>query len=344
MLVTILLTVLILSGLIIVHELGHFTAARIFKVPINEFAIGMGPKLVSFKSKKNSGTVYSVRALPIGGYVSMVGEDASSDDPNGFSRKPVWQRMIITVAGALMNIVTGFILMLIVVLISDKIGGTTVAEFVKTEAVSTYEQGLRTDDRIISVDGVDVHSAQELSYEVMRSAVEPIDITVMRGGEKITLENVKFPTYTADGIKFGSMDFKVYETPKTFGSVVGQTVSRSLSAVKMIWDSLVDLVSGRYSVEHVSGPVGVTSAVGEAAKSGSTQVLYLAVVIAMNLGVFNLLPLPALDGGRLFFQLIELIRRKPLKPEIEGYIHFAGIVLLMLLMVVITFKDIVNLF
>ena len=340
--VTILITILMLSGLILVHELGHYTAARIFKVPIKEFALGMGPKLFSFKSKKYPDTVYSLRAFPIGGYVSMVGEDATSDDPNGFSNKPVWQRMIITAAGALMNIVTGFVLMLIVVLLTAKLGGTTIAGF--AEEAKTPDFGLCVGDEIVRVDGVPVYVAGDLSYEIMRSGAEPVDITVKRNGEKIELENVEFYTYTEQGIKFGVPDFSVAQENKNLPNVIKHTFARSTSAVKMIWDSLIDLVGGKYSVEHVSGPVGVTSAVGEAAKSGASQVLFLAVVIAMNLGVFNLLPFPALDGGRLLFQLIELVRGKPVKPEVEGYIHFGGIVLLMTFMLVITFKDIINLF
>ncbi len=340
--VTILITVLMLSGLILVHELGHYLAARHFKVPISEFSIGMGPKLFSFGVKKYPSTKYTVRALPIGGYVSMVGEDASSDDPDGFSNKHVWQRMIITAAGAVMNLVTGFVLMLIVVLLTVNLGGTEIAGF--ADGAVTPEFGLRVGDEIVRVGNVPVHVAGDLSYEIMRSGAEPVDITVKRGGEKITLENVEFYTYTEKGIKFGLPDFYVAGESKNLPNILKHTFVRSASAVKMIWDSLIDLVGGKYSVEHVSGPVGVTSAVSEAAKSGASQVLFLAVVIAMNLGVFNLLPLPALDGGRLLFQLIEVIRRKPVKPEFEGYVHLAGIILLMTFMLLITFKDIINLF
>jgi len=331
-----------LSGLILVHELGHYLTARYFKVPIKEFALGMGPKIFWFKTKKHPETVYSLRAFPIGGFVSMVGEDSLSDDPNGLSNKPVWQKMIITAAGAIMNILTGFILMLIVVLLTSKLGGTTIAGF--AEGAVTPEYGLRVGDEIIRVENVPVHVAGDLSYEIMRSGVEPVDITVKRNGEKIKLENVEFVTYTEQGIKFGMPDFYVASEAKNLPNVLKHTLARSASAVKMIWDSLIDLIGGKYSVEHVSGPVGVTSAVGEAAKGGASQVLFLAVVIAMNLGVFNLLPLPALDGGRLIFHLVELIRGKPVKPEFEGYVHFAGIVLLMTFMLAITFKDIINLF
>ncbi len=337
----ILLTVVMISVLALLHELGHFMTARIFRVPVKEFAVGMGPKLFSRRFGK-SGTLYSLRALPIGGFVSMVGEDEESEDENALNNKPVWQRMIITVAGSLMNIITGFAIMLIVVLLSVRIGETTVSGF--AEGAITEKSGLMVGDEILSVDGNSVHVAGELSYEIMRNATRPIDLIVRRGGEVITLEDVHFPTETVEGVKFGVADFFCSPVEKNFPNVMKQTFFRSVSAVKMVWESLVDLIGGRYSVEHVSGPVGVATAVSDAAKSGVSDFLFLTVVVAMNLGVFNLLPIPALDGGRLFFQLVELVRGKPVKPQVEGYIHFVGIVLLMLLMVVVTFKDIINLF
>ena len=302
----------------------------------------MGPKLISKRSKK-SGILYSVRAFPIGGFVSMVGEDEESDDVNALNRKPVWQRMVITVAGAAMNLIIGFILMTIVVITSTSIGGTTILRFAEDNALSE-QSGLMIGDEIIKVDDTRVHIASELAYEIMRNGVEPLDITVRRDGELVEIKDVQFPTIIEQGIQFGMTDFIVLAEEKTVGNVIEQSFYRSVSTVKMIWQSLLDLVTGRYGLEQMSGPVGVTAVVSEAAKSSFTDYLYLVVVITINLGIFNLLPLPALDGGRLIFQIIELIRRRPVKPEFEGYVHFIGIVLLMLLMVVITFKDVMNLF
>lgn len=312
-----------------------------FEITIKEFAIGMGPKLWSKKSRK-SGIIYSVRALPIGGFVSMAGEDEESEDENALNKKPVWQRMVITAAGAVMNLLIGFILMLIVVLGTQNIGGTTVLRFTEDNALSE-QSGLQIGDEVIKVDGARVHIASELAYEIMRNGTEPIDLTVRRNGETLVLTDVRFPTIVSDGIEFGMTDFYVLAEVKTVGTVLEQTFFRSISTVKMIWQSLIDLVTGRYGLEQMSGPVGVTSAVSEAAKSGFTDYLYLVVVITMNLGIFNLLPLPALDGGRLLFQIVELVRRKPINPELEGYVHFVGIVLLMILMVVITFEDVIKL-
>ena len=328
--------------MILVHELGHFLTARLFNTTVNEFAIGMGPKLISKRSKK-SGIVYSVRAFPIGGFVSMVGEDEESDDVNALNRKPVWQRMVITVAGAAMNLIIGFILMTVVVITSTSIGGTTILRFAEDNALSE-QSGLMIGDEIVKVGDTRVHIASELAYEIMRNGVEPLDITVRRDGEIVEIKDVQFPTIIEQGIQFGMTDFIVLAEEKTFANVIEQSFYRSISTVKMIWQSLIDLITGRYGLEQMSGPVGITAVVSEVAKSSFTDYLYLVVVITINLGIFNLLPLPALDGGRLIFQIIELIRRRPVKPEFEGYVHFIGIVLLMLLMVVITFKDVMNLF
>ena len=337
----ILLTIVTLSLLILIHETGHFMMARAFGVTVREFAIGMGPKLISHKSKKN-GIVYSLRAFPIGGFVTMAGEDEDSEDENALNKKPVWKRMVITAAGAVMNIILGIILMLVVVTSSPRICGTTVLRFAENGALSD-KSGLMIGDEILKVENARVHTASELAYEIMRNGTEPLELTVKRNSEKIVLENVTFPTIVSGGIKYGLTDFNTAEEEKTVGNVLEQTYFRSISTIKMIWQGLLDLVTGRYGFDQVSGPVGVTGAVSEAAKSGTINYLYLVVVITMNLGIFNLLPLPALDGGRLLFQIIELIRRKPVKPELEGYVHFVGIILLMLLMVAVTFKDVMNL-
>ncbi|MBO5218568.1 MAG: site-2 protease family protein [Clostridia bacterium] len=339
---TILLTILSLSLLILLHELGHYLTARAFGVSIREFAVGMGPKLLSHRSKK-TGIVYSIRLLPIGGFVSMVGEDEASDEPGALNEKPVWQRMIITAAGAMTNLLVGVLLMSVVILITPNIGGTTVLRFVEEDALSAAS-GLAVGDEIVEVDGTRVRIATELSYEIMRNGVEPVEMVVIRDGARVTLPAVQFPTIVEQGVTFGLPDFQVYALEKTFGNLVEQSFFRSASTVKMIWESLIDLLTGRYGFEQMSGPVGVTTAVSEAAKSGAADFLYLIVVISMNLGIFNLLPLPALDGGRLLFQFVELIRRKPIKPEFEGYVHFVGIVLLMMLMVLITFQDVMKLF
>ncbi len=305
----------------------------------------MGPKLLKKVSPK-TGIMYSLRAFPIGGFVSMEGEDEDSKDENAFRSKPVWQRIIITAAGAAMNIFIGILVMGILVSTMERLPSNVVAMFAAGEdgAVVTEYEGLMLGDRIVSIDGASTHTGTEVSYEIMRRGVEPVDVTVVRDGERIKVRGVEFPTFVEMNTRFGQMNFKVLPEAKNPLTVLKHAYFNSVNTIKMIWESLIDLIRGRYGVESVSGPVGVTKALGEAAKEGGTNLVYLAVVISMNLGVMNLLPLPALDGGRLLFQFIELIRRKPIRAEIEGYVHFAGLVLLMILMVVIAVKDVIGLF
>lgn len=284
-----------------------------------------------------------MRLIPMGGFVSMEGEDEESPDPNAFHKKPVWQRIIITAAGAFMNIVIGMIVMAILVSTQKTLPSNTISQFQDTEEMVSYNAGLRVGDTITAVDGVRVHIANEMLYEIMRRGVEPVDITVDRNGESITFKDIQLPTFVESGVKFGNVDFYVAAEQRTPLVIAKHAFYRSFSTIKMIWESLYDLLRGRYGMEAVSGPVGVTEALGEAAEEGFSDLIYITVVISMNLGIMNLLPLPALDGGRLLFQLIELLRRKPINREVEGMIHFAGLVLLMVLFVVITFKDILGL-
>ncbi len=335
------LAILIFGFLIFIHELGHYTTARAFGVTVNEFAIGMGPKLLSRVSKK-TGIRYSLRLLPFGGFVSMAGEDEESEDENALNKKPVWQRIIITAAGGFMNLVVGFLLLAIVVCSTKNLGSTTVLRFTAENAVSE-QSGLMIGDEILKIGTQPTRISNELSYAIMRQGTETVDVVVRRDGEKVTLR-IDFPKTEIDGMTYGAPDFMVRAERKTVGVVLKHTFYQSISTVRMIWESLFDLVTGKIGVNQVSGPVGVTQAMAQTAKSSLIDLIYLSAVIAVNLGLVNLLPLPALDGGRIFFQLIELIRGKPLKPEVEGYIHFAGLALLMILMVVITLKDVTMLF
>lgn len=331
---------LVFGILIFIHELGHFLAARACGVAIREFAVGMGPKLFSWRSKKYD-TQYALRLFPIGGYVSMVGEDDESEDENAFHRKNVWQKMAIIVAGPLMNILLAIVVMFVMVAGFGSIVSTTVGDF--TEEAISDDCGLQLEDTIIKVNKVRVFTGNELVYEIMHQGDKPVDLTVLRDGERVVLEDVSFPIFSESGASFGEADFKLYAAPKTFGNVIKHGFFRSFSTAKMIWDSLVDMLSGRYGVESVSGPVGITQEIGKAAKAGLSTLLYMCVVISMNLGIFNLLPIPALDGGRLVFRIIEAIRGgKPLKPEWESYIHMVGILVLLALMLLVSCKDVIN--
>ncbi|MBQ0010550.1 MAG: site-2 protease family protein [Ruminococcus sp.] len=339
----VLFAILLFGILIIVHELGHFLTARLFHVTIREFSIGMGPKLVWGQSKK-SGTLYALRALPIGGYVSMLGEDEASDDEGSFSGKPVWQRFLITAAGSFSNLLLGFLIMAFLVFSMEHIYSPTVTSF-GAKATSNAEGGLEVGDTLIRVGPRRVHTANDMIYAIGRYGTEPVDLIVLRNGEKMKLEDVVFPTYTEQGIVFGDRDFNVRGTDRNVFTLLRHTWYQSTMTVRMVYDSLGDLLTGKYGIKEVSGPVGVTQVITETAKSKDfDNLLYLFVVLAINLGIMNLLPFPALDGGRLVFQLWEWITKKPVKPEIEGYIHFAGILILLAFMAIISVKDIIYLF
>lgn len=336
----IIIAILVFGFLIFIHELGHFIFAKKFGVTITEFSLGMGPKILSRKGK--DGVLYALRALPIGGFVAMVGEDEESDDPNSFDKKPAWQRFIIVIAGAVMNLLVGIIIMIILTISTEKFGSTTVAGFMEGSTSNQY--GLCANDEIIEIDGNNVHTANDLRYEIMRNGYKPISVTVIRDGKEIVLENVVFPQMNSQGVAFGSMDFKIFEDPKSFGVVCKNAYYSCTSTVKMIWDSLFDLISGRYGIEAVSGPIGVTGAITDAARSGAYSLFYLVVVISMNLGIFNLLPIPALDGGTLFFTLIEMIFKKRIPKKVENALKIGGFALLMLLVLFVTFNDILGFF
>ncbi|MBR6514233.1 MAG: site-2 protease family protein [Clostridia bacterium] len=326
--------------MILLHELGHYLFARLFKVGIKEFAVGMGPKILSGVSKK-TGIRYSLRLLPIGGFVTMLGEDEVSDSPDALCNKPVLQRIVICAAGSAFNIITGVVLVFAVIMLSPALGSNVIAEF--TENAVSCDYGLVAGDRVVAIGSDRTPTLRNIVYEIGHLGDEAADITVIRDGERKVLEDVRFGQEENDGVSFGVMDFKVKTEEKNILTVIKHSFYTSVLTVKMIWESLIDLITGRYGFDALSGPVGVTTTVGNAAKQGIDSLLYLSSVLAMNLGVFNLLPIPALDGGRLFFQLVELIFRKSIPQRLEGMVHFAGIVLLMILMLIVTYQDIIKL-
>lgn len=336
-----LLTVLVFGVLIFVHELGHFIAARAFKVKVNEFAIGMGPAIFSRKSKR-SGTLYSLRLLPIGGYNSMEGENEESEDDGAFCSKPAWQRMIIVVSGGLMNLLLGIILMLIIVLCMEKYPSTHIHSFYDYESETYVDEyyGLQKDDEIIRINGKKVHIGDEVSYMIFSYGAEPVDVTVKRNGQVKVIENVQFPVGETGGIKYGVRNMRYYAEKKNFGNTVKQAFYGSTNSMVQILDSLKGMVTGKYGFNEISGPIGVGDALGDAAAMGAESFLMLTVLLAMNLGIFNLLPFPALDGGRLVFLIIEAIRRKPVSRNVEAGVHSVGMLLLLGLVFVVAFKDV----
>lgn len=347
-LIYIILAVLMFGVFIFIHEFGHYFFARLFHVSITEFSIGMGKSIIS-KTSAKTGIKYSLGILPIGGYVAMVGENEESDDPNALSKKPAWQRFIIVVAGAAINLIFGVILMLWLVAMTSGKGLYTNEIYGYAESpsyeVTSNQYGLIADDKIIEIGGMRTYNAYDVSYEIMRKGTKPVDVTVLRNNEKVVLEDVVFPTIQADGASFGSMDFIIKSKKATFGGIIAHTIQRSAMTVRMVWESLFDLISGRYGVEAVSGPVGITETIVDATDEAVTtrdysSVLYIAAIICINLGVMNLLPVPALDGGRLVFILFEIIFRRPVPSKKENAVHAAGMYLLLLFMLFITLKDV----
>ncbi|MCR5042041.1 MAG: M50 family metallopeptidase [Clostridia bacterium] len=346
----ILLAILFFAMIITIHEFGHFFTAKLFRIKVNEFSIGMGPAILK---KKKGETQYSLRILPIGGYCAMEGEDGDSEDQNAFGKKAAWKRFIVVAAGAAMNILLGIIFVTVIVCMDDLIPTPQINYFY--ENAYSEAGGLQEKDVILKVNGSRVFTTRDLSYELARDKDAVYDFVVRRDGVKVNVDGVAFQTVeTEDGKTDIVYDFTVVGVKKTFFNVIGSSLKESYSIARIVWKSLFDLVTGRYGLHDLSGPIGtikiIANAASEAASDshqgsiiGLETLINIMAFISINLGVFNLLPIPALDGGRLFFILCEMIRRKPILPKYEKYVHAAGMVLLLLLMAVVSVNDIINL-
>lgn len=437
--------VLLFELIIFSHEFGHFITAKKSGVKVNEFSLGMGPKILSFKRGE---TDYSLRLLPIGGFCSMEGEDEESPEPRAFNNAKIWKRMIIIIAGAVMNIILGFIMMFAYTVQADSYASTTIGGF-NPNSVSA-NCGIEAGDKITELNGYSIWNSRDLQFamatmncknvdgktlqiykqdcaqescavynkildnnkniddstvdklfEILsdgcssinassskedayniykqtgeslyneyykgKKTFEPVnikeedtrlrytsDVKVIRDGEEIEIDDVQFFTYYKDeedrkeGKTSLSFDFYLTEIDKTFGTVIGETVSNTCSMAKMVWTSLVWLVQGRFSFTDLSGPVGIATAVTQVASIGLetsfmdafNNILYVMIMITINLGIFNMLPFPALDGGRFLFLLIEWIFRKPIPRKAEQIVNSIGFALLMVFMLVVTVKDV----
>jgi len=380
MVVRILLGLLVLNLLVMIHEFGHFIVAKINGVKVNEFAIGMGPRLLKWGKGE---TVYSIRVFPVGGFCAMEGEDEGSptpaalggnadrepqetDESRSFAKKKVWQRALIVVAGAAMNLLLGFILLLVYngalteahpaydhVLFPT----TTIARL--EEETSAYQTGLRPGDTIVEVNGRRILMDTDLTMEMQNDADGVLQMVVQRpvgdSIEKVTLEGVQFVLAQDpdSGRQYLKYDFSLLGVERTFWNTITFSAKQEVSIATIVWRTLIDMVQGDYGLNDLSGPVGtvdiIADAVGDAVSDTRSlaawrSLVMLMTMITVNLGVFNLLPLPALDGGRLLFLLWEGITRKPVPAKYEAVVHFVGIVLLLLLMLVITYSDITKLF
>ena len=328
--------------LVIVHEFGHFITAKRGGVQVNEFWIGMGPTLLK---KQHNGTLYCLKLLPFGGACVMEGEDSESDNDHAFGKASLPRRMLIVAAGALMNFLVGFLIVLAVIQPNGPNGGYIVSTIDSVDPASTAAAagGLQAGDEILEVDGYNILLRSDFEMTLSRGMDTTYEVVVRRDGEKVTLPAVVLEATIEgeDGRKMIGLTFA--EQPDSIGMHVNMAVRTSLNYARLVWVSLGMLVSGQVGVDQLSGPVGVASVMATTASYSISAFLQLVAFISINLGVMNLLPLPALDGGRLVFLIIEGIRRKPVPAKYEGYIHAAGLMLLLALMVYVTGQDIVRL-
>ena len=439
----ILIGVLLFELIIFIHEFGHFITAKKSGIKVNEFSLGMGPKIFSFGKGE---TKYSLRLFPIGGYCAMEGEDEESPEPRAFNNAKIWKRMIVIIAGAVMNIILGLLLMFVIVVQQDSFSTTTVSSFPPTSY--TANSGLQVGDEIKEINGYGINTSMDFSYPISTADLKTVkgdtlevykedccnnlynmaakavqeqgesisdetinalnktlttasgkinavtdkksandiyqeyykeinsllgikdytieeikvketrqrytaDILVERDGEEIMLNDVQFFTYTTkdDDEPKMSMDFYVEQMDKTVGSVISQTFKQTISTCKMVYASLGGLLTGKFGFKDLSGPVGIASAVTEVASESLqtgfldavNSIIYVMMIITVNLGLFNMLPFPALDGGRFVFLLIEAIRRKPVPRKAEAVVNSIGMALLILLTIVITVSDVFKL-
>ncbi len=340
----IILALLLFSFIVFFHEFGHFLLAKLNKIDVDEFAVGMGPLIVS---KEYKGTKYSLRLLPIGGYCAMGEDEEATDSPNNFNNKSVWARISVIAAGAIFNFILAFILSVIMVAMTGYDDAVIIAV---DEGYPASEAGMEAGDEIIRMGGKKINIFREITLYNQFHQGEETEITYLHDGEEITVTlNPKMDEelgyqrfgFSGGGYKkaglFKSLEYGAYE--------VKFWISTTLDSLKM-------LVTGQVGVDQLSGPVGIVDVVGDTYEQSKdyglfvvvAQLLYMAILLTANLGVMNLLPLPALDGGRLIFLFVEAIRGKRVPPEKEGYVHTLGIILLMMLMVFVMFNDIKRLF
>ena len=332
----ILIAILFFELIIIIHEGGHFVAARLMKIKVNEFSIGMGPKLIQFKK---GDTKYTLRLILFGGYCAMEGESEDSDDENSFAKKKVWRRFFVVVAGALMNLILGFLVIVIMLSSGSLIGTTEIAKFDdKAVSSATLKQG----DIIKSIDGMRVYTSTDVTTGLSRSGDDNLDMTVLRDGKTLDLK-VKFNMEKYEGRNFINMDFWLVGNKKTVGGVIKESFKEWVSFTRMVFLSVHDMIVGKYGLSDLAGPVGTVSVVSTAVKTSAYSMLRIMALLTINVGLFNLFPIPALDGWRLFLLIFEGIFKRKLPDKWDWAINAVGLVLLLGLMCVITFSDITKL-
>ena len=335
-----LLALLILSFIVFVHELGHYLAARASGIRVLEFAIGFGPKIFGWRRKEID---YSVRVLPMGGYCKFEGEDDSSEDPKAFSNAPVWKRFLTILAGPAMNFLLAYLVVALFLMFAG-VAYTVPVVYEVASGMPAEGSGLQAGDVITAVDGEPIElselGAAKLVQLIGEKPDEAVTLTVDRSGEAVTV--TVSPKDTEAGGKIGiTLGSQIYR----FGPVGALAVSgeRIVDITRVMLDGFKGLITKGEGFEETMGPVGIISFMTKEIRRDFEMIVNLIVIISLNLGILNLLPLPALDGGRLVFLAVEAVRRKPLKPEYEGWVHMAGFILLIGVIVVFTYRDIVRL-
>lgn len=375
---TIVTAILVFALMVAIHEFGHFGAAKLFKIRVNEYAIGMGP--VIWK-KRWGETLYSLRAIPMGGFCQMEGETEDSDDERSFNKAAWYKRFIVVIAGATLNIVLGFIIFLCIQVSTNTITTTTIADFTpNTNLVSsTFQKG----DRIVSVGGSKINIFEDLSFELSRVNSTPVEVRAERNGQIITQtvtpslqqvtyiygENELTAISTINGVEDERQTIAAPDSDE-YRALVGTTQSQSryilgfvpevqkqsfigviknafyltIYNIKIVYVSLYELIRGAVPASQISGPIGIINVIGQASRINLATLFNLVALLSVNLGVMNLLPIPALDGCKLWIILAEAITRKKLKPEHEGIIQLVGFALLIALMLFATYNDVIRLF
>lgn len=345
--VYILLAIFLFGVLIAIHEFGHFAVAKACGVKVEEFAVGMGPAL--WKKQKGE-TLYALRAIPIGGYCAMAGEDSSSEDPRAFTNAPFWKRVLILCAGSFMNFLLGFVIVLLLYSNAAAFRAPILEGFMDG---CPYEgvEALQVGDRFHSIDGHRIYEYYDVSDFLSRGD-GVYDIVVIRGGEKLTLKDFSMVPVEYEGYENKMYGFYFGTEEATPLVKLRHAWESCMEFVRMVWQGLEQLVTGKVGIKDMSGPVGIVDLMAETGEKSATladalyNIFYLGAFIAVNLSVMNMLPIPALDGGRVFLLLvttvIEAVTRTKLDPKYEGYIHAAGMVLLLGLMAVVMFNDILR--
>lgn len=380
--VTAIVTIVMFLVMVSLHEFGHYIVGRMLGFHILEYAIGFGPTIL--KSKK-SDIQYSLRLIPFGGFCRFDGEDGESEHPGAFHKQKVWKRILVVMAGGVSNIILGFLLFLIIVPMVSPIATNTVNSVVEHSYIE--EAGIVPGDKIVGINGHKISFYNDINlYKQDFKKDTEVDITVNRNGEKLRFkikptEHVQVISYTETGVDYASsvngndtvmhydygdgiekrddlvgkvsttteyiIGFHPLQEDVTIKNIWREAWNETRFVVKLVYQSLWQMITGKIGVDQMSGPVGIVSEVNTAVNSGPGAALYvlnLVALLTINLGVFNLLPIPALDGGRLFFMIIELIRRKPIPPEKEGMVHAIGMLLLFAFIIFVSFNDIVKLF